>query len=296
MISNRIKTRDASSSQNLWKRGLKLARKSPTIVVGLFIILIVLLCALLAPWLSPYDPTSTDLYARLSGPSADHLLGTDELGRDVLSRLIWGARVSLKVGLISVSLGMSVGVVVGVLAGYLGKQVDSVLMSLMDLLLTFPSILLAIAIIAALGPGITQVMIAVGIAIVPNFARVSRGSVISLKETDFVRSAEALGASKLRIMARHIAPNILTPIIVLATLNAAFAIIMEAGLSFLGIGVQPPDPTWGSILSDGRQTIRVAPWISLSAGTAISLTVLGLNMVGDGLRDLLDPKMRKGID
>ena len=268
-----------------WRRVL-----SGGTLFGVVIVIFVMGMALLAPWLAPYDPNTTNLRMRNAPPSAEHLLGTDGLGRDLTSRVMWGARVSLRVGLVAVSVGLGFGVLLGLIGGYAGGRIDDVINAAMDFLLAFPAILLAIAIVAALGPGLNQVMIAVGIAILPNFARVTRSAVLSVRNLDYVTAARSLGASHIRIVTRHVLPNVLTPIVVLATLNAAFAIIMEAGLSFLGIGVQPPDATWGSILSEGRTSIQNAPWITMSAGVAISLTVLGLNMLGDGLRDLLDPR------
>lgn len=259
---------------------------------GTIIVVLVILSAVFAPLIAPYDPNATDLRARNASPSLEHPFGTDSLGRDVASRIVYGARVSLRVGLVSVSVGLGFGVLFGLLAGYFGGRVDQLTMAAMDFLLAFPAILLAIAIVAALGPGLTQVMVAVGVALLPNFARVTRSAVLSVRNVEYVAAAAALGASHTRILAHHILPNVLTPIVVLATLNAAFAIIMEAGLSFLGIGVQPPDATWGSILSDGRSGLVDAPWITMSAGIAISITVLGLNIMGDGLRDLTDPRTR----
>lgn len=263
--------------------------------VGAAIVSIVLLVAALAPVIAPHDPNATNLRARNSPPSLQHPLGTDALGRDISSRIAYGARVSLRVGLVSVSIGLVFGVLLGLVGGYFGGRVDQVIMAAMDFLLAFPAILLAIAIVAALGPGLTQVMIAVGVALLPNFARVTRSAVLSVRAEEYVVAASALGASHARILAKYVLPNVLTPIVVLATLNAAFAIIMEAGLSFLGIGVQPPDATWGSILSDGRSALVNAPWITMSAGIAISLTVLGLNVLGDGLRDLADPRTRGAV-
>jgi len=192
-----------------------------------------------------------------------------------------------------VSIGMFLGVFLGLIGGYFGGVTEKTIFSFVDLLLSMPSLLLALAIVATLGPGIVQVMVAVGISLVPAFARVARGSVLTVKEQNYVLGAKALGASHFDIMARYILPNIITPIIVLATLNCAFALIMEAALSFLGIGVQPPDPTWGSILSDGRMTIRTASWVSTFSGLAITITVMGFNLLGDGLRDVLDPRMRR---
>jgi len=272
---------------------VQMLRKSPTAVAGCVIVALVVLSALFAPWIAPYSPVDMDLYSRLKPPSLKHPLGTDELGRDLLSRIVWGARVSLKVGVISVGIGMTLGVLLGLIGGYFGGVTEKTIFSFVDLLLSMPSLLLALAIVATLGPGITQVMVAVGISLVPAFARVTRGSVLTVKEQNYVLGAKALGASHVDIMARYILPNIITPIIVLATLNCAFALIMEAALSFLGIGVQPPDPTWGSILSDGRMTIRTASWVSTFSGLAITITVMGFNLLGDGLRDVLDPRMRR---
>jgi len=272
---------------------VQMLRKSPTAVAGCVIVALVVLSALFAPWIAPYSPVDMDLYSRLKPPSLKHPLGTDELGRDLLSRIVWGARVSLKVGVISVGIGMTLGVLLGLIGGYFGGVTEKTIFSFVDLLLSMPSLLLALAIVATLGPGITQVMVAVGISLVPAFARVTRGSVLTVKEQNYVLGAKALGASHVDIMARYILPNIITPIIVLATLNCAFALIMEAALSFLGIGVQPPDPTWGSILSDGRMTIRTASWVSTFSGLAITIAVMGFNLLGDGLRDVLDPRMRR---
>ena len=276
-----------------WRR--RLAAVNVATWVGATIVVLVLLSAAFAPILAPHDPNTTNLRARNAPPSLEHPFGTDALGRDLASRVVYGARVSLRVGLISVSVGLAFGVVFGMLAGYFGGRVDGLIMAGMDFLLAFPAILLAIAIVAALGPGLTQVMVAVGVALLPNFARVTRSAVLGVRNSEYVLAASALGASHLRILVRHVLPNVMTPIVVLATLNAAFAIIMEAGLSFLGIGVQPPNATWGSILSDGRSGLVDAPWITMSAGIAISVTVLGLNIMGDGLRDLTDPRSRGAV-
>ena len=225
--------------------GLRLLKRSPTAVIGLFIVTTVMLCGIFAPWISPYDPIKTDLYSRLQPPGKDHWFGTDKLGRDVLSRVIWGARVSLKVGVISVGVGMIIGVFLGLVGGYFGGITEKVIFSLVDLMLSVPPLLMALAIVAVLGAGIGPVMTAVGISLIPVFARVARGAVLTVKFQNYVTSARALGATHFDIMLRHILPNILTPVIVMATLYCAFAIIMEAALSFLGIGIQPPDATWG---------------------------------------------------
>ncbi|UCD82441.1 MAG: ABC transporter permease [Desulfobacterales bacterium] len=284
-----------SLPNNKWLSGLSMLKRSPTALIGLIIVSIVILSGIFAPWISPYDPIKTNLYSRLKPPSTEHWFGTDKLGRDVLSRIIWGARVSLKVGVISVGIGMVIGVMIGLIGGYFGGITEKLIFSVVDLMLSVPPLLLALAIVATLGPGIGPVMTAVGISLIPVFARVARGSVLTVKEQNYVLSARALGASHLDIMLRHILPNIVTPVIIMATLYCAFAIIMEAALSFLGIGIQPPDPTWGEILSHGQQQIRTAAWISTFSGLAITLTVLGFNLLGDGLRDLMDPNMKHVI-
>jgi peptide/nickel transport system permease protein len=284
-----------SGSTRKANSGLRLLKRSPTAVIGLFIVTTVLLCGIFAPWISPYDPIKTDLYSRLKPPSKDHWFGTDKLGRDVLSRVIWGARVSLKVGVISVGVGMIIGVLIGLVGGYFGGLTERIVFSLVDLMLSVPPLLMTLAIVATLGPGIGPVMTAVGISLIPVFARVARGAVLTVKVQNYVTSARALGATHFDIMLRHILPNILTPVIVMATLYCAFAIIMEAALSFLGIGIQPPEATWGEILSHGQQQMRTATWISTFSGLAITVTVLGFNLLGDGLRDLMDPRMRNVI-
>lgn len=258
---------------------------------GLFLLLMVLL-AVAAPKVAPYDPTQTNVLEALQPPDLRHWLGTDVLGRDLLSRIIFGARYSLQVGLISVGIGVVVGSVLGLLAGYLGGTVDYLVMRFIDLLLAFPGILLALAIVTILGPSLTNVMVAVGISSIPRYSRVVRGSVLSAKENAYVEAARAAGCLTPRIMVRHILPNVFAPVLVLATMGVAGAILWAAGLSFLGLGVQPPTPEWGAILSDGRNYLRIAPWIATFPGLAIMFTVLAINMFGDGLRDALDPRLK----
>jgi peptide/nickel transport system permease protein len=241
---------------------------------------------------APYDPLRQDYRAVLQPPSLAHPMGTDDLGRDVLSRVVHGSRVSLQVGLVSVCLATVAGVIVGLLAGYWGGRLDEALMRLTDALYSFPSIILALAITAALGPGVVNAMIAISVVYMPPFARLVRGQTLSVREWDFVTAARVLGAGHLRIMWRHIWPNVTAPIVVQASLTVSFAVLVEASLSFLGVGVRPPTPSWGSMLNTGYQYLELAPWLSLFPGAAIFVTVLGLNFLGDGLRVVFDPRLR----
>jgi len=259
-------------------------------LLGALIILMLLICALLAPLIAPYDPIKTNIRARLQGPSAEHLFGTDDLGRDIFSRVLYGTRISLKVGLISVSISTSIGLLLGLFSGYLGGWVDTLVMRVMDVLFAFPAVLLAIAIMAVLGQSTTNVMIAVGIVYVPIFARITRGSVLAVRELEFIEAARCIGLRDVDIVFRHVLPNALDAVIVQVSLATAFAILAEAALSFLGLGTQPPDPSWGSMLSFGREYMLEAPWWTIFPGLAIFLTVLALHLIGDGLRDALDPR------
>ena len=270
----------------LWHR----TRQNRLSVVGLALIAGFLLLAFAAPLLAPADPMAQALYNRLSPPTLEHPFGTDDFGRDILSRVIYGARISLRVGIVAVLIALVLGTGIGLVAGYWGGWIDQVLMRVMDLLLAFPSILLAIGIVAILGPGLENAMLAVGIVAVPQYARLVRASVLTVRETDYVLAARAMGASDARILAFAILPNCLAPLIVQATLGLATAILDAAGLSFLGLGAQPPTPEWGAMLSQGRELIVRAPWVLAFPGGAIFLTVLAFNLVGDGLRDALDPK------
>jgi peptide/nickel transport system permease protein len=265
-------------------------------VFGLVILLGLVVVALFGERLAPHSPTRTNIPDRLQGPSAMHLFGTDDLGRDVFSRVLVAARVSLQVGFIAVGISLTAGVLIGLVAGFYGKLIDAVLMRLMDMVFAFPAILLAIAILAVLGPGIGNAMIAIGIVYTPIFARVTRGSVLSVREEVYVRAARSLGASDSRLIARHILPNVLGPVIVQTSISLAFAILSEAALSFLGLGVQAPDPAWGRMLAEGRAFIRMAPWMGVFPGLAIVVTVMAFNFLGDGLRDALDPKQKSVIE
>lgn len=262
-------------------------------VVGLAVLLLIALSALFAPQIATHDPTEQVLAKRLAKPSAQHLLGNDDLGRDIFSRIVYGGRISLRIGFLSVGLALLMGGLIGLTAAYYGGWWDTLVMRVVEVLQAIPSLLLAIAIVASLGPGLNNVMIAVGIGAIPSYARVARASVLSLKELDYVQAARALGATDGRIMFRHILPNILSPVIVQVTLGLATAILAAAGLSFLGLGAQPPSPEWGAMLSQSRAFIRLAHHVVTFPGLAILLTVLSLNMVGDGLRDALDPRAKQ---
>ncbi|MGE3267989.1 MAG: ABC transporter permease [Chloroflexota bacterium] len=259
--------------------------------VGLGIVLVLAACGVLAPIISPYEPNKQQLLKALQAPSAEHPLGTDENGRDVLSRILYGARISLSAGLFSVAIALALGVTSGLTSGYFGGRVDNLIMRAMDALLAFPTLVLALAITAALGPGLRNAMIAIGIVYTPIFARLTRGQVLSVREREFVEAARTLGAGHLRIMARHILPNVTAPLIVQVSLSIALAILAEATLSFLGLGVQPPEPSWGSMVSRGKDYLDLAPWLAFAPGAAILLAVIGFNFVGDAIRDALDPRM-----
>jgi peptide/nickel transport system permease protein len=276
------------SGPRVWQRLLR----NPSALVGGSVLLVIVLIALAAPLISPYDPIKSNQRLSLAPPSVDHLMGTDRLGRDILSRVIWAGQVSLPIGLVSVAIGVLVGVSLGLLAGYYGGWLDAVSMRFVDLLLAFPSILLALAIIAVLGSSLTNLMIAVGIAAIPDYVRITRGAVLSVKQREFVLAARVVGCRGPGIMLRHILPNVVAPLIVLATLGTAAAIITASALSFLGLGVKPPTPEWGNMLAEGREFLQRAPWVAFFPGAAIMLTVLSINLLGDGLRDTLDPRMR----
>ena len=260
-------------------------------VIGAAVVLSLITISLLAPFLAPYDPTTIDVYNVLSPPGKAHCLGTDELGRDLLSRIIWGSRVSLKVGFVAVSIALMIGILVGSVAGFYGGKVDALLMRFVDIMLAFPTFFLILAVIAILEPNIYTIMAVIGVTGWMDVARLVRAEFLSLKERDFVDAGRAIGISNARLIFRHILPNALSPVFVAATFGVAGAILTESGLSFLGLGVQPPDPSWGNILTSGKDNIEIAWWLSLYPGLAILITVLSYNLVGEGLRDALDPRL-----
>jgi peptide/nickel transport system permease protein len=261
-------------------------------LVGLVVLVLLLLAATLAMFVSPYDPVKQDFRIEREAPTPAHLMGTDEFGRDILSRVVWGSRVSLQAGAMAATIALVVGSTLGMLAAFYGGRADSLIMRGMDVLLAFPYLLLAIGVVAILGPGLMTAMIAIGIVHVPGYARIVRGSVLSVRAREYVEAASALGASDLRVMGLHVLPNVLAPLIVQVTLNVGSAIIDTAGLSFLGLGTQPPTPDWGNMLAAGRSELINAPWIATFPGLAILVTVLACNLLGDALRDALDPRLR----
>jgi peptide/nickel transport system permease protein len=263
-----------------------------TATAGAVVLFALVLAAVFAPQLTPYEYAKISPRETYAEPSRDHLMGTDKFGRDVFTRVLYGGRISLRIGLIAVAIGGGIGLVLGMTSGYFGGLVDEGIMRLLDVMLAFPGILLAMGIVAMLGPSLPNLMIAVGVGYVAGFARVVRSSVLAAKKYDYVLAAEALGCRSGRIMRRHIFPNITAPLIVYATLSVASAILTSAGLSFLGLGAKPPTPEWGIMLSDGRDTLNRAWWVSLFPGLAILVTTLSINFVGDGLRTALDPRMR----
>ena len=276
----------ASPARLAWQALLK----RPTAVFGGVVLLVIAALALLAPWVAPFDPLATSWSLVRKAPSSAHWFGTDEVGRDLLSRVIWGGRASLAAGVIAVSIAVGVGVPLGMLAGYVGGWFDAIIGRLTDAMLAIPFLILAIALAAFLGPSLGNAMIAIGITATPIFVRLSRGQVMTARAEDWVEAARAVGNPPARILVRHILPNILPPVMVQATLAIASAIIAEASLSFLGLGQQPPAPSWGSMLNTAQRFLTQAPWMAVFPGLAIFLTVLAFNLFGDGLRDALDPR------
>lgn len=277
-----------SQLRDVWMR----LRRNKASMVGLAIISILIICAVFADQIAPYGYDDQVLTRRLLAPCKEFILGTDNLGRDIFSRIIYGGRISLQVGILAVSFAATIGVVLGAVAGFYGKKVDNIIMRIIDIVLAIPSTLLAISIAATLGSGMRNVMIAIGIGAIPSYARIVRASVLSLREQEFVEAARSIGASDFRIVFYHILPNCIAPIIVQATTGVASAILSTAALSFVGLGVQPPIPEWGSMLSSGRDYIRDYWWIVTFPGVAIMLTIFAINLFGDGLRDALDPKLK----
>jgi peptide/nickel transport system permease protein len=269
-------------------------RRWRLVVTGSTIVGVIMFIAVFAPLIAPYSPFDLDVAQMLRGPSPAHLLGTDELGRDVLSRVIHAARLSMMVAVLASLIGLVFGTIIGTLAAYFGGAVDLVLMRLMEILFSFPAILLAIVLMASLGTSILNAMIAIGIIFIPGFARLARASAESVLRQQYVEQARAIGMSHFRIVTREILPNIVAPLLVEAAVAFSYAVLLESALSFLGLGAQPPDPSWGNMLNTGRGFMAQAPWLSLAPGFAIFLTVLGFNMLGDGLRDAFDPQLRDG--
>jgi peptide/nickel transport system permease protein len=280
-------------ASSLWRDAVRRLVRNRGAVGGLAILALLALMAIAAPLIAPYDPNAIAPIANLKGPSAAHLFGTDQFGRDILSRIFFGARLSFEVGFIAVGLAMICGIVLGLVAGYFGRTVDAMITVLIDIMLAFPGILLALAIIAILGPSLYNLMIAVAIAGIPAYTRLVRGTTLAAKQQAYVEAARVSGARDTAIMFRHILPNVLSPVIVLATLGIGSAILVGAALSFLGLGAKPPTPEWGAMLSAGRNYLSLAWWITFFPGLAIMLTVLSINMVGDGLRDALDPRLKR---
>ena len=294
-MSSKENTKQVNKKRSQWREVWRMLKKNKMALLGLVILCILVLLALFADVIANYDTVviKQNLGSRLQGPSASHWLGTDEFGRDIFARLIHGARVTLKVGIIAVGISIVCGGTLGALAGYYGGKLDNIIMRIMDIFLAVPSILLAIAIVSALGPSIINLMVAISVSNIPRYARIVRASVLSIRDQEFVEAAKAIGASNARIIFRHIIPNSLAPVIVQGTLGVASAILSTAGLSFIGLGIQPPAPEWGSMLSGGRQYLRYAWWVTTFPGVAIMITILSLNLLGDGLRDALDPRLKQ---
>ena len=262
-------------------------------VLGLAIIFFVVLTSLTASIVAPFDPLKLSLSNRIKAPSDEHVFGTDHFGRDILSRVLYGGRVSLWVGVLSVALAAIVGIILGAVGGYFGGRIDDVIVLIMDALISFPVLLLAIGLMAVMGPGVKNIIIALALVFIPTYGRVVRGSVLSIRQKEYIEAARNAGSGDLKIIFLHVLPNTMAPLIVVTTIGVANAILIEAALSFLGLGVPPPAPSWGNILSDGRNFISQAPWLTIFPGLAITLSVLGFKTLGDGLRDVLDPKLKQ---
>ncbi len=290
-VSATLAARDPSTTAMRRRRGIAKKWRNPIGIVGAIVVLATVVMAITAPLISPYSP-SDGKAKRLLGPSWKHLVGTDELGRDTFSRIVYGARVSVQVSLIAVFVALLVGGLFGLASGYFGGWLDSVIMRFVDILFAFPGLVLAIVIAGLLGPSRTNAMIAIGVIYAPAFARVIRGSVLSVMSEPYVESDRVIGATHARIIFRTILPNVVAPTIVLTSVYLSSAVLAEAGLSFLGLGAQPPEPSWGGMLNDARTYMQNSPWMAIAPGAAIMLLVLGLNFLGDGLRDILDPRLR----
>ncbi|HSM55086.1 MAG TPA: ABC transporter permease [Candidatus Sulfomarinibacteraceae bacterium] len=283
---------DSQQTRGYWEDTLYRLLKHRLGMLGAILVTGLILVALVGPYVAPYEPTTMNFEERFASPSLRHPMGADDFGRDTLTRVVYGARVSLQVGAIAVGSAAPVGSTLGLIAGYAGRVLDEIIMRAMDVLFAFPAILLAIAILAALGKGVANAMIAIGIVYIPIFARIARSSVLTIREEEFIEAARSCGATDARILFHHILPNAMAPLIVETSLSLAFAILAEAALSFFGLSVQPPDPSWGRMLSEGRAYFQQSPWMAIFPGLAIMITVMGFNFLGDGLRDAMDPSMR----
>jgi peptide/nickel transport system permease protein len=288
---------ESEGQGGLWSDAFRRLRRNPSAIVGFILVSLFVFVAIFAPFLAPHNPRAQDLSLISNGccpgPSAHHLLGVDDLGRDELSRILYGARLSLLIGIVSVTVGLSIGITLGAISGFLGGWVDGTLMRLVDIMLAIPGFLMAIGIVALLGPGLLQVMIAIGIVNIPIFTRLLRGSVLAQRDNDFVLAARAVGVRRRKILISHVLPNSISVVIVAGTLALATAIIDAAGLSFLGLGPQDPStPEWGNMLTDTVRYLQTAPFLAIFPGAAIVISVLGFNLIGDGLREALDPKLR----
>jgi peptide/nickel transport system permease protein len=288
----RVDAAASTAGGGAWRRAWRRLRRRRGAMVGLVVVVAFIAMAVLAPWLAPFDPIETSWSAIRQPPSAAHWFGTDDIGRDVLSRVVWGTRASLMAGVVSVSISLALGVPIGLAAGFAGGFVDALISRITDAFLACPFLILAIALAAFLGPNLTNAMIAIGVSATPIFVRLTRGQVINVKVEDYIEAARALGNPPFRIAWRHVLPNILAPVLVQATLATAAAIIAEASLSFLGLGQQPPAPSWGSMLNVAKNYVDNAPWMAIWPGLAIFVLVLAFNVLGDGLRDALDPRQR----
>ncbi len=287
-------TKRRSSRDSEWRRGLRSLQRSPLAVLGLVIIGFLVVLAIFAPSLAPYSPTKMSLSERLSPPSSTHIFGTDDVGRDILSRVIYGSRISLRICTLVVGLTIGIGTILGIISGYWGGWIDELIMRISDVFLAFPALILAMAIAAALGPSLENVIIAMVVIWWPRYARVTRGQVLVLREIDYIVAARAVGVHESRIIMRHILPNCVSPVLIQATLDLGEVLLTAATLSFIGFGAQPPTPEWGAMISLGRNYLRDNWWYATFPGLAILVTVIGFNLLGDAARDILDPRLRHG--
>ena len=283
-----------AKSDSQWRIAFRHFRRSKVAIAGLVILVAMYVIAVIAPWIAPYDPIAQKNIVQTSflPPNAAHWLGTDRFGRDVLSRILYGARISLSIGLVATLISVTLGTTLGAIAGYFGGKIDALIMRFTDMVLSFPRLVLLIMIVALFSPSLTVIVTVLGLTQWPNTSRIVRGDVLSLREREFIQAAHALGMGKARIIFRHLIPNVLAPVIVTATLGIGNTIVLEASLSFLGLGVQPPTPSWGNMVADGRDSLLGAWWVATFPGLTIVLAVLAFNLVGDGLRDALDPRLR----